>query len=320
MYNLEGLTLKFKVNRILNDKEKEHHLLQNERLRSKPLYHSRIIRMNSTYLECVDKFFYNKGIISAGIIAVTVLGLIPMMYLSLLVLMEGFGEYFVLFLILLLIMFGLLFIAVKFILRKECFAYTHYPILFNRKTRKVHVFRQNGTVMTEDWDKLYFTLTRCKQSLFDWEVRGHRMAADGETVLETFGLPYADILVRGTNSTTWSFWEYVRRYMEEPDELPALADQIKDALDITHKKERFWDGFSCLTKEGDAIMNILFLPITLIYALGRWIANITSKIPRWSAEIEAQCQIEPDDPYLRDAKYFATIKHQATGKSWDPYH
>ena len=300
MFNYEGLTLKFKVNRALTDKEKEQHLRQNERLQSNPLYHSRIIRMNSTYLECVDKFFYDKGIMSAAMIAVVGI-LVVLIYESFFDVIEA-SDYFVVGLIILLCMCIMFFFCIKLLL-KECFTYTHFPIRFNRKTRKVHVFRQDGTVMTEDWDKLYFTLTKCRQNVI-WEVRGHRMAADGETVLETFGLPYADGLVYGTNSTTWSFWEFVRRYMEEPDELPALAAQVKDIPDIADKRETYLDGCGRLTKEFGSF-GFLLLPLTLIYAAGRWLATHTSKIPRWPEEIEAECAIEPNDPNVRDAKLIA---------------
>ena len=48
------------------------------------------------------------------------------------------------------------------------------------------------------------------------------------------------------------------------------------------------------------------LPVDLVYSLGRWIANITSKIPQWLEEVERECQIDPDDPYIRDRDNLAT--------------
>ena len=32
------------------------------------------------------------------------------------------------------------------------------------------------------------------------------------------------------------------------------------------------------------------------------LANRTSKIPHWPADIEAECQIDPNDPYIVDAQ------------------
>jgi hypothetical protein len=61
------------------------------------------------------------------------------------------------------LLFGLLALALIWLLRKESFAYTHYPMRFNRKTRTVHVFRPNGTVLSVPWDQLYFTLGHMAQ-------------------------------------------------------------------------------------------------------------------------------------------------------------
>jgi hypothetical protein len=206
----------------------------------------------------------------------------------------------------------LFFVGIKFFLLKECFTYTHFPIRFNRKTRKVHVFRRNGTVMTEDWEKLYFTLCSCQEG--EWEARGHRMAEDGVTVLETFSLPFAETMDRNREtSITWSFWEFVRRYMEEPDELPALADQIEHTVNVADRQENFFSGYARVYSLLGALGVVLFpfwAPLCFVYAIGRWIAMTTSRIPHWPAGIEAECQIEADDPYLRDAKHLASPAYQ----------
>lgn len=36
--------------------------------------------------------------------------------------------------------------------------------------------------------------------------------------------------------------------------------------------------------------------------LARWLAMRTSKVPRWPAEVEAASPIEPNDPYIKDAR------------------
>jgi len=318
-----GLTVKYKVNRPLTTKEDDFHMLQNEPSRSKPLYQEQIIRMNSTYLECVDRFFMVKGFMLAVMIFATGVS-IWFIYFGLLIASEDqlyVGGSVIFF-------FGsiMLFINIKFFLLKECFTYTHFPIRFNRKTRKVHVFRRNGTVMTEDWEKLYFTLCPCQED--EWEVRGNRMDKDGITVLETFALPFADSLNRNrSTSKTWSFWEFVRRYMEEPDELPALADQVESVIDIADKREGFGNGFGRLFGVlGMLGVLLIFIwgPICFVYAIGRAIAMYTSKIPKWPAEIEAECKIEPDDPYLRDGEHLAQPPEpekteNQEGGSWSPY-
>ncbi|MCL2877098.1 MAG: hypothetical protein FWF12_12680, partial [Betaproteobacteria bacterium] len=46
-------------------------------------------------------------------------------------------------------------------------------------------------------------------------------------------------------------------------------------------------------------------PLALIFSLGRWTAMHTCTIPRWPAEVEAACAVEPNDPYLRDRNHLA---------------
>jgi len=41
-------------------------------------------------------------------------------------------------------------------------------------------------------------------------------------------------------------------------------------------------------------------PVIYSGAFFRWLAQKTNEVPIWPAEIEAQCRIEPNDPYLRD--------------------
>jgi hypothetical protein len=45
--------------------------------------------------------------------------------------------------------------------------------------------------------------------------------------------------------------------------------------------------------------------MTLFGFIGRVIAMPTCKIPVWPQEIEEECKIEPDDPYIRDAQHLA---------------
>lgn len=42
------------------------------------------------------------------------------------------------------------------LLRKEAFAFTHYPLRFNRATRIIHYFRFTGEVASVPWDDVFF--------------------------------------------------------------------------------------------------------------------------------------------------------------------
>ena len=301
-----GLTNKFPVNRVLYNEERRYHLAQDRPSRSEPHYQLSVIRMNSTYLECVDKYFAGKGFLTVMTLALGIGLQVLILGFLLYAVIDRWSEQDRSFWVLSFIGFAVVLLPIiyfifKLLLKKECFTYTHFPIRFNRKTRKVHVFRQDGTIMTEDWDKLYFCL--CETQWDNHEVRAHRLAEDGKTVLETFALPhYAPIDDRCDSPTIWSQWEFVRRYMENgPEKLVAQVDHV---MDIADKRETFWHGFWRQHVEMAPILPlaILMIPLHLLYTCGRMLANYTSKIPRWPADIEAECQIDPDDPYIVDAQ------------------
>ena len=303
-----GLTVKFPVDRALTLEEKVAHLPQDKASPSDPRYQLSVIRMNSTYLECVDKYFADKGFLTTMILVLT----------SMIVFVYGYSIIFTLIDLsqstaledigfiaaLSVICLPLFYFLYTKMLKKECFTYTHFPIRFNRKTRKVHVFRFDGTVMTESWDKLYFCLCASQRNFL--EVRGHRLAEDGETVLETFALPYFSTDdTHSPQPLIWTQWEFVRRYMEEGPE--KLADQVEWVMDVADKRETFSRGFWRQWAEvaGLPPLALIMAPFLFLYSLGRWLATHTSKIPVWPAEIEAECQFDANDPYLRDAQHLA---------------
>lgn len=302
-----GLLSNFKINRRLSEDEIRHHLSQSKVSSSEPYNQVSVIKINSTYLECVDKFFCWKGLITA----ISIYGISIFGYIIVVISYMDFAKWpaaspversdILFFTPLSVLVLVLPVIACTYLLHKESFRLTHYPMRFNRKTRMVHVFRLDGTVMSEPWDKLYFTLGKGKDK--NWDIRGHKLADDGETVLETFALAHHTWL---KDPLLFSQWEFIRLYMEEgPKELIA---QVEHVMDVAEKRETFWNGFHRLMAEfaSAPLLAYLMSPFLFIVAVGRWIAMHTSKIPVWPAEIEAQCQIEPNDPYRRDAQHRPT--------------
>ena len=61
-----GLIEKFKLNRPLTEQEIADHLPQKQASRSAPFFRAALIKMNSTFLECPDKWFLMRGMLSAG--------------------------------------------------------------------------------------------------------------------------------------------------------------------------------------------------------------------------------------------------------------
>ena len=297
-----GLLKKYPVNRPLTEWEIAHHLPQNRPSGVPPWSQFSVVRMNSTYLECVDKFFEGRGILAWwGLFVVSLLAwfLIAISILTVGNWMQGKDMQGNLFALLFVYSMSvpLIIFFWHIILRKEVFRLTHYPMRFNRKNRMVYVTRLDGTVIAESWDRLFFVLADLEQEQKGfYDIRGHRLAEDGKTVLESFALPlYGHI----NDENMFSLWEFIRRYMQEGPQ--AFMDDIEVVMDVSDRREAFWDGFARLgTDIGNDFLRLLLFPVNLWYALGRWIAMHTSKIPVWPPEVEAECQIDPDDPYIRD--------------------
>lgn len=298
-----GLTGKYPVNRELTEQEREGRLRQKERLQIEPTHQLTIIKLNSTYLELVDKYFSWKGFMTLfAFVAFLIVGGVsaygthtvtqdainwndpqdqpPWIYALILLLMSLFSVW-----------------AFVKVLRKESFAYTHYPARFNRQTRMVHVFRLDGTVLSACWDSLFFCLGSLRQG--NREIQGHVLSDDGLTVKETFSLGLWG--GRGDEEVLKRHWEFIRRYMEDGPE--DAYQRTKICLPIADRREKVSFGFHRMFAEGTG--NLFTLLIAAVFGIaimpGRWFAMQTSKIPQWPAEIEAINRIEPGDPFVRDA-------------------
>lgn len=303
-----GLLPKFKVNRPLTDEERQLQLKQNLRLDVDPAYQLAAVRINSTFLETTDKFYAWKGWLASGMCAVgamvasflivstvnawTSSHAADLLDWSELKPIHGLAIFWSLG--------GALLAATLWLLHQEAFRHTHYPLRFNRKTRMVHAFRYDGSVLSAKWDDLFFTLGRGNRSNVkqNWDIRMHVLDADGVTVRETLSLGMdmedQDLLRR--------FWELHRRYMEEGPQ--AVAKIIEVFMPVDERREgfvfgmrRWWSNFLPLP-----VAYFLIAPIVPLVGLGRWFAMQTSKVPVWPQEIEAVCQIEPNDSYRRDAR------------------
>jgi len=299
----------YEAPRPLQEHEIRDHLPQDRPSLSAPWYQLSVIQMNSTFLECVDKLHGIRG----GLTTAALVG----MYMALKI--SGF---------VLLVLFdllndsankmsgGILVVSVGFLmlvplwafltwgLRIESFRHTHYPTRFNRKTRMVHVFRFNGTVLSVPWDKVHFTLGYL--AVNTWEVIGHVLSEDGKTVLETFALSTRDTRNDSNPETTlYQQWEFVRRYMEDgPQE---LMEQVQIVFPIGKEKESYLLGFKRIFANAMQFPGLMIIisPLLFLVTIGRWVCMRTCKIPRWPDEVEAECQIDPGDPYVRDEHHLA---------------
>ncbi|MDR3104217.1 MAG: hypothetical protein LBU96_07165 [Yokenella regensburgei] len=295
-----GLYPKYKMNRPLNDEEKKHQLYQSQPVELKSddelVSDASVIKINSTYMEVVDKYYGQKGFVSIF----TAFGTCLLSYMLVaMVFISTTREYFdwsdIWFLLVLSIPLTPVFLLCIILLKIEWFAWTHYPIRFNRKEQLVHVHRLNGTVFTVPWDKVFFTtgLSHAKGPTKAWYISGHVLADDGITVTETFCLP-ASHLIREELSR---HWEFIRRYMEVGPE--AVVDAVDLCMPVDGRREGYMFGLLRLLMNFSGSTIFLFpltFPLCLVLSVSRYIAMLTSKIPVWPQEVEVLCQVTEDDP------------------------
>jgi hypothetical protein len=272
-----------------------------------------VIRMNSTFLECVELGFRRKGFFSAGML--TLLIIVSTMFISLVPLFfekwatvpeHKFIQMILAFTFCILL--ALLLMAASFYaLSRESFSYTNYPMRFNRITRMVHVFIQygKGRILSMPWDDVFFT-TATKGTDAEFIVMGHRLDEDKKTVLDTFALMHIDDF---DSEYRFFQWEFIRQYMEgDETNLARLAGMVDEINDIAERRESIYESFR-RAMSGFAgtnpILALITLPLILFATLGRQFVMYTSKKPIWPTEIEATCQYSPNDPILRDRNHLA---------------
>jgi len=300
--DFRGLAKPYPFNRPLTDAERERRLLQKQRQEVDPAYQLSVIRMNSTFMELVDKYFAWKGFLTTVALGFCCMigGFLLAMALYSLTTpgrMETDWPW-------LLLMFGMaspVFLLFFWVFKQDNFRFTHYPIRLNRKTRMVHVFRINGTVLSVPWDEVFFCIAPLPQG--NWEIQGHVLDKDGVTVKETFcAFPEIAGSRYESEESLKRCWEFIRRYMENGP--TSVIEQVKYCLPIADHRESFVFGFHRMHFWIGAAPLLLQIPILLMYLAiypGRWLAMRTCKIPIWPVEIKRVCPIEANDPYRRDA-------------------
>ena len=150
------------------------------------------------------------------------------------------------------------------------------------------------------WKDVFFTVGKGRPRGSYDDIRGHVLDADGVTIKETFALSHFS---GKDDPDLMQFWEYVRRYVEDG---PAkLIPKIEHVIEISHKRETFWNGFHRLMAEMAPIPVIAYVtaPFWFIVAMFRYLAMRTCKIPQWPQWVEDECQVDADDPYQRDEQH-----------------
>jgi hypothetical protein len=296
----------FQVNRPLNEYEREHRFDTTHPVSNRVHYELSLIKLNSTFVECVDKWYSMRGFVAmagAGFASVLIYG-------------AGFGVFALFdsghfaFAVPTLMATVMLWFTVKFLL-SDAFTYTHYPIRLNRRNRQVYAFRRDGTVLKAAWDELYWTIYNTRLGLGggDLNVMGHVLDKDGVTVRESIALSMVDAGEPGKRNLL-QFFEFFRRYMEDGPGpvLEALKPTPLIMLPGIDKKRESWAfGWEYLTGslKGMVLLQLLFQVFFFPISLFRWLVMRTSKIPQWPQWVEDECVIDPNDPWVRDGRHRA---------------
>ena len=294
----------FKVNRPLNDYEQLHHFDIKQPASEQPHYELSLTRLNSTYIEGVDKWYAMRG---AAAMAATLCAA-PAIY-GLAVFWLYARPYMLHPALMLAAMLsqGLLLFCI-YAFTRDAFAFTHYPIRFNRKNRQVYAFRRDGTVLKAGWDDMYWTIYGTGTGLQSIFVAGHVLSPDRQ-VKETIGLASVTAGRQGEENLR-TFFEFYRRYMEDGPErvLTDLKPTPLIMLPGIHKRKESWRfGWERLTlhENGSWLFMVLYQVFAFPESLFRWIVMRTSKIPQWPQWVEDECRIDADDPWIRDERHAA---------------
>ena len=300
----------YPVDRPLTAAERATHYQQEDTSGVEPNDFLSVIRLNSTFIELVDRWYPVRGFwawmaLFSGIFCAAMCILVtyyffisPPKLATIGPVEQAMGAGLILFFATI-VTFG-----VAYPFKWEFLRWTHYPIRLNRKTRKVHVFRQNGTILTVPWDGLYIVRGEAKNPIAGttYDLRAHVLDADGETVRESFSLGYT---IPGDQKSIDKFWAFLQPYMEAADgveQTHRLLKKHKFLLPLDGRKEGWrWSvmrSFMMLA-HWRWLQLLLCVPFGL-NAVGRMLAMWTSKQPKWPAEVESANVFDPEDTYQLD--------------------
>lgn len=300
-----GMVTRFQVDRPLSKSEQQHRFNVLKSVSAKPHYELSLIQLNSTFIECVDKWYSMRGFVAMGGALIGCLVAAGITFGVYVTIKDGdafFGTITVFLLVLLCIC--------AYLFTRDAFTYTHYPIRFNRKNRQVYVFRRDGTVLKTGWDDIYWTIYGHDLPTRDAFVVGHVLGDDKKTVRETFALSLVTVVDAAGLQELKDHFEFFRRYMEDgPGPVLEAIEPVPLIMlpGIYKQRERWVFGWERLTlnMNGWPLVQLVFQVFFFPMSLFRWLAMRTSKIPQWPQWVEDECRVEPDDPWIRDERHAA---------------
>ena len=292
--------LPFPVDRELMDAEISNEIGKIDTWGCSPRDELSVIKINSCFMELVDRWYSHKGHAIFYSCGPFVIGSLFIVVVAMLAFEMNEVDIWWVFLLSFVMGGGLLLFGWT-MFRCEAFQLTHYPVRFNRKNRMVYAILPHGGVAKAKWDDLFIYLATNRVSFFRrpfYEIRAHVLADDRKTVLQTFSLAYP---IWGERDHALGMWEFIRRYMDEPTGYKRNSELVELCMPIDKKRERL--SF-CIIR-GMAIfassqaIQLIMSPLFVLVIWGRMVAIYTSKVPEWPADIASQCHAPKNDPYAK---------------------
>lgn len=287
---LTGWYVKWKLNRPLWEQEKDDRLSRDlSKFNAAPDDKAALVSFNSTYIEFVDRRFRLRGGAYTALQILSVAAVFCIFAYFLIVyfntdVFNGFALMTIIMLPATLLTFWLLF------WRKEFASPTYYPIRFNRKTRKVYVYRdkRDGGLLTLPWEEGFFHIGKGYRQRFLLDLRCHVL--DGDIVKDTFPIGhYFD-----DPNAIKGMWAFICGYMEEGPKA-VQPDHIMLSVEPTWKN--CYMMFAASMQAYSKMKLTILAPFIYSLAASRWLVMKTCKVPVWPTDIEKECQVDPNDPY-----------------------
>jgi len=271
-----------------------------------------IIAIDDDCLECVDRHFRYRG--WAGMWGVVILGLVlafvlAIVYATLEIHAEGRSvsqEMTITVGVLGVLILGLVAFTHWLLLGRDIFRHQYYPIRFDRREMKIHIFTGGrDKAMSVPWKDVRFVIGRDKpvgpDEGYTYDLRG--LVLRGDQVVHTFAV--------GSDSgpspaITLAHWEMIRRFMEEGrSALPFPPLQL-----FTSVEPSFRNAFIIHVSSAGAGLMWIALPLTLPWALFRFLAMKLCRKPVWPASIASSTVHGPSDlPPLRAPTVYGRVNH-----------
>lgn len=201
--------------------------------------------------------------------------------------------------------------AIKLIVLKDLFGYTHHPVRFNRDTRTVYAFVKRNVHIEVPFDDAFFFIHEDvvpgAGGQRTYELRMHIL--ENGKIIHT-----ASIGSDGGSSPglVLAHWEMIRRFMDEGMDalpFPPLGIIASSSVSLKNAFVVPFAGF------GGGVLSLLLSPLLISVSVARYIALRTSRRPTWPRAVEDACRPAAGSRVLREPRVYGGLPGGARAES-----